>query len=520
MATNTQTPRHKLTIIEDELILELASVIVADGGGTGVPGEGDMLSATYDPQGIEGDAFDMANMTEGADAKVMTAAERASIAALGTASTREADQDLRTTDAVEFDEVTAQTVNLHTAAFDTTNGGPTTLGEMAWDSVDGTLDIQADGGVKIAVGEDGMIRVRNTSGGTIAKGAPLVYAGTTGASGKLEVGPWIGANVSNVRTFLGFAAGEMANNTDGYAVWFGKIKEIPTDGGAENWQSGQIIYAIPGASATLSNVAPTSGDYVTAAVVINAGSGTSGILFSRPTFDTIAPTLATVATSGDYGDLLNRPALVVNFGDLGDAATVDLPTINTPLGTALSGKAPLSHTHTVSQITDFPTLANIATSGSWNDLSDVPLTFAPSAHTHVVADITDFPTLATVATSGAYSDLSGTPTIPSDSQVTEYLFDDGVHALTSTSGVVTPNALDGVSQKLTLSENISSFNTPTNLGDGQSMLVQISNSAYTFSLNPSWELISGTPQQVTNSTRSRLAITRFGNEYWISIESQ
>lgn len=314
MATNTQTPRHKLTIIEDELVLELASVITQAGG------DGDMLAATYDPQGIADDAFDMANMTEGADAKVMTAAERASIAALGTASTREADQDLRTTDNVEFAEVTAQTVNLHIAAFDTTNGGPTTLGEMAWDSVDGTLDIQADGGVKIAVGEDGLIRVRNTSGVTIPKGAPLVYAGTTGASGKLEVGPWIGANVTNVRTFLGFAAGAMANNTDGYAVWFGKIKEIPTDGGAENWQSGQIIYAIPGASATLSNIAPTSGDYVTAAVVINAGSGTSGILFSRPTFDTVAA------------------ASVINFNDLGDATTVDLPTVNTPLATALGLK--------------------------------------------------------------------------------------------------------------------------------------------------------------------------------------
>lgn len=279
MATNTQTPRHKLTILEGDLILELASVITQQGAG-------DMESSTYDPQGIEGDAFDMANMTEGADAKVLTAAERAAIAALGTASTREADQNLRTTDNVEFAEVTAPTVNLHTAAFDTTNGGPTALGEVAWDSTDGTLDLQADGGVKIAIGEDGLIRVRNTSGSTIPKGAPLVYLGTNGASTKIDVGPWTGANVSNVRTFLGFAAGEMLNNTDGYATWFGKIKEIATDGGAENWQDSDIIYAVPGASATLSNIEPASGDYVTAAVVINAGSGTSGSLFVRPTFET------------------------------------------------------------------------------------------------------------------------------------------------------------------------------------------------------------------------------------------
>ena len=55
-----------------------------------------------------------------------------------------------------------------------------------------------------------------------------------------------------------------------------------------------------------------------------------------------------------------------------DVATVDLPTLNGPLGTALDGKAPISHTHTVSQITDFPTLATVATSGSYADLSGTP----------------------------------------------------------------------------------------------------------------------------------------------------
>lgn len=43
-------------------------------------GTGDMLISTYDPTGVSGDAFDMDNMVEGADAKVMTAAERTAIA--------------------------------------------------------------------------------------------------------------------------------------------------------------------------------------------------------------------------------------------------------------------------------------------------------------------------------------------------------------------------------------------------------------------------------------------------------
>lgn len=43
-------------------------------------GLGDMLSATYDPTGVEDDAFAMDSMIEGSDAKIMTAAERSSIA--------------------------------------------------------------------------------------------------------------------------------------------------------------------------------------------------------------------------------------------------------------------------------------------------------------------------------------------------------------------------------------------------------------------------------------------------------
>jgi hypothetical protein len=49
---------------------------VTTGGGGGA---GDMLAATYDPTSVEGDTFAMDNMVEGADTKVLTAAERAAI---------------------------------------------------------------------------------------------------------------------------------------------------------------------------------------------------------------------------------------------------------------------------------------------------------------------------------------------------------------------------------------------------------------------------------------------------------
>src|SRR5690606_18520635 len=76
---------------------------------------------------------------------------------------------------------------------------------------------------------------------------------------------------------------------------------------------------------------------------------------------------------------------------------------------------PESHTHAASDITD---LATVATSGSYDDLSDTPaipstpgdVRAAPATHTPAASDITD---LAAVATSGSYGDLSDTPAIPS-----------------------------------------------------------------------------------------------------------
>jgi len=54
---------------------------------------------------------------------------------------------------------------------------------------------------------------------------------------------------------------------------------------------------------------------------------------------------------------------------------------------------------------------------SWNDLTDKP-TFALVATSGSYADLSNKPALATVATSGLYSDLSGTPEIPAAGNAT------------------------------------------------------------------------------------------------------
>lgn len=105
--------------------------------------------------------------------------------------------------------------------------------------------------------------------------------------------------------------------------------------------------------------------------------------------------LATVATTGDYNDLSNKPSI--------PSAQVN---------------SDWNSTSGVSEILNKPTLATVATSGAYSDLSGTP-------------------TLATVATSGSYADLSNKPTIPTVDQVY-----DGMSA-NAQSGVAVASALSG-----------------------------------------------------------------------------
>ena len=128
------------------------------------------------------------------------------------------------------------------------------------------------------------------------------------------------------------------------------------------------------------------------------------------------PNLATVATSGSYADLSNKPtipAAQVNSdwnASEGVAQILNKPTLAT---VATSGA--------YSDLSGKPSLATVATSGSYDDLTNKPS--IPAAQVNAdwnsssgVSEILNKPNLATVATSGSYSDLSNKPTIPTVDQ--------------------------------------------------------------------------------------------------------
>ena len=100
---------------------------------------------------------------------------------------------------------------------------------------------------------------------------------------------------------------------------------------------------------------------------------------------------------------------------------------NNQVAIALQGDAEIDW----SNIENKPTFATVATSGSYNDLTNKPTIPAAQVNSDWnassgVAEILNKPNLATVATSGSYNDLSNTPTIPTVNDATITLTQGGV----------------------------------------------------------------------------------------------
>lgn len=119
------------------------------------------------------------------------------------------------------------------------------------------------------------------------------------------------------------------------------------------------------------------------------------------------PSLADVATSGSYNDLVDVPV----FADI-----------------AASG----SYTDLV----DAPNFADVASTGSYDDLTNTP-DLSVAALSGSYSDLINKPTLSTVAASGSYSDLTGKPSIPNDAGLVHTTGDESIAGNKSFTGSVT-----------------------------------------------------------------------------------
>lgn len=140
--------------------------------------------------------------------------------------------------------------------------------------------------------------------------------------------------------------------------------------------------SISAPEATLSNVTVWSANSILTqgradARYQNATNNTYANLTGKPTF-------ATVATSGSYNDLANTPNLSLYYlaNNPSGYITAACLTYGNITGTPNLSLYQLVSTNTWANLTGKPTLANVATSGDYNDLSNKPASYTLPAATN------------------------------------------------------------------------------------------------------------------------------------------
>lgn len=155
---------------------------------------------------------------------------------------------------------------------------------VQWNQDDGTMDVGLYGGSVLQVGQELVYYAKNTSGGLIANGTPVMFTGAIGSSGKLTFGLAIADGSVPADYMMGVATQDIADNAFGYVTSFGLVRGFNTTGTpyGEVWSDGDLLYFGPAAPGAWTNVRPAAPNIaVPVAVVVNAGSGGSGSVFVR-----------------------------------------------------------------------------------------------------------------------------------------------------------------------------------------------------------------------------------------------
>jgi hypothetical protein len=242
--------------------------------------------------------------------------------------------------------------------FDTTYATTLGAGQLGWNGND-TLGLGMIGGNVVQhIGEDTFFYVKASA--TITKGQLCMFTGTVGSSGVLTAAP--STAIPYAEAIIGVAAENIANNAFGLIQNLGTLRGVDTSA----FLDGDILYYNSAVTGGFTKTFPTSGPIVVAAAVGKAGSGGSGVLIVRVSFQTrVAAGTGISVTQG------NDSVAVTNTGvtSVGGTGTVNGLTLtgtvtstgNLTLGGTLDLSAPPAIGGTTPNTGKFTTLT--ATSG-------------------------------------------------------------------------------------------------------------------------------------------------------------
>jgi hypothetical protein len=163
--------------------------------------------------------------------------------------------DLLNTDKIDFNLATTDTAG---------------VGQLVWNNTDGTLDLGLQGGLKNKVGQQLVVKARNTSGSLIAKGSVVKVVGVSG--GFIGINLAQADNDANSATAFGIVAEDIADTSNGFVTINGIVHGVNTNAFTE----GDILYLSPTTPGEITNVKPVSPAHIVVVGYVAKKSLTDG----------------------------------------------------------------------------------------------------------------------------------------------------------------------------------------------------------------------------------------------------
>ena len=154
-------------------------------------------------------------------------------------------------------------------------------------------------------------------------------------------------------------------------------------------------------------------------------------------------------SSGGGGSAVSVNGALISSPNFVNSASVTFSVVGSNVSASAAGQvnSDWNAVSGLAEILNKPSLATVATSGSYTDLSSKPSIPAAQVQTDWnaasgIGVLLNKPTLATVATSGSYTDLSGLPTLAATTTRTAHEFFTTYNATTGAFGQAQPSAAD------------------------------------------------------------------------------
>ena len=171
-------------------------------------------------------------------------------------------------------------IDLDYLDFDTAAAHSVVEGELAWNSTDGTLNLGLQGGLINRLGQQVVVKARNTSGSLISKGSVVRVVGVAG--GFVGINLAQADSVANSETAFGIVAEDIADSSNGFVAINGLIHALNTNAFTE----GDILYLSTTTPGAITNVKPASPNYIVVVGYVAKKSATDGHILLHVQNDT------------------------------------------------------------------------------------------------------------------------------------------------------------------------------------------------------------------------------------------